>query len=179
MMSLFAGTDVEKDLERLEKRLQESIQGSHSELSRMSGHIIFSGGKRIRPAVGITVFKALGGKAIDSMIPVTVALELIHTATLIHDDIIDASTLRRVRAISSPTAVAAAVMMSRLPAYGGRKSPAPSTSTKVVTPSDSRKSMTSSHRTGWRRADSTDTKGPKAHLANGSLPVIDIRSVMT
>ena len=37
------------------------------------------------------------------------------------------------RAISSPTLVAAAVMMSRLPAYGGRKSPAPSTSTKIET----------------------------------------------
>src|SRR5699024_2313389 len=36
-------------------------------------------------------------------------------------------------AMSSPTLVAAAVMMSRLPAYGGRKSPAPSTSTKIAT----------------------------------------------
>ena len=38
-----------------------------------------------------------------------------------------------VRAMSSPTLVAAAVMMSRFPAYGGRKSPAPSTSTKMAT----------------------------------------------
>ena len=44
-----------------------------------------------------------------------------------------AFTLRSFWAISSPTLVAAAVMMSRLPAYGGRKSPAPSTSTNVVT----------------------------------------------
>jgi geranylgeranyl pyrophosphate synthase len=92
---LLADTEIETDLETLEKRLQESIQGGHPELARMSGHIIFSGGKRLRPALGIMVYKALGGRAVDSLIPVSVALELIHTATLIHDDIIDSSSLRR------------------------------------------------------------------------------------
>ena len=96
MYKLFADTEIETDLETLEKRLQESIQGGHPELARMSGHIIFSGGKRIRPALGIMVYKAMGGKSVDNLIPISVALELIHTATLIHDDIIDSSSLRRV-----------------------------------------------------------------------------------
>jgi geranylgeranyl pyrophosphate synthase len=95
ILPMVSGTDIEKDLERLEEKLQESIQGGHPELARMSGHIIFSGGKRFRPALGLTVFKAMGGRSIESLIPVAVALELIHTATLIHDDIIDSSSLRR------------------------------------------------------------------------------------
>ena len=95
MQDIFEGTEIQKDLVRLEGHLQEAIQGGHPELARMSGHIIFSGGKRLRPAVGLAIYRALGGRTAEALIPVTVAIELIHTATLIHDDIIDSSLMRR------------------------------------------------------------------------------------
>ena len=59
--------------------------------------MISSGGKRIRPTVALLVFKACGGKNTQDMVDVAVALELIHSASLLHDDIIDGGQVRRGR----------------------------------------------------------------------------------
>jgi geranylgeranyl pyrophosphate synthase len=88
MHEIIKGTDVERDLEKLEDILQEAIKSEEPELSRMSGHILFSGGRRIRPTVGIVVYKATWGRSVEEFLPVTAALELIHTANLIHEDLI-------------------------------------------------------------------------------------------
>ena len=88
MLDLLKGTDIEKDLISLEDILQGAIQDEEPLLSRMSGHILFSEGLRLRPSFGIAVYKACWGKNVAELLPVTAALELIHTANLIHADLI-------------------------------------------------------------------------------------------
>jgi geranylgeranyl pyrophosphate synthase len=66
-------------------------------LQDASRHIIAAGGKRIRPRVLFTTFLASGGADLARTIPVATAVELVHTATLVHDDINDHGVMRRGR----------------------------------------------------------------------------------
>ncbi|WP_214480044.1 heptaprenyl diphosphate synthase component II [Bacillus sp. SM2101] len=90
MMYSFLNTDINI----VEKELEKSIKSEHPLLSQASLHLLQAGGKRIRP-----VFVLLGGKfgdyQIDQIKYVAMSLELIHMASLVHDDVIDDSTLRR------------------------------------------------------------------------------------
>jgi len=61
---------------------------------KVSGYIVKSGGKRIRPAICILVAKNLGYSEPD-LIRLASSIELLHTATLIHDDVVDESLVRR------------------------------------------------------------------------------------
>lgn len=83
------------DLERVETRIQEALASRETRLSEIADYLINAGGKRIRPAVSLLVFRACGGTDISDMVDLSVALELIHTATLLHDDIIDSNDVRR------------------------------------------------------------------------------------
>jgi len=58
-------------------------------------HIVASGGKRIRPQVALLAYGAAGGEDVSCAVPLAAAVELIHTASLIHDDINDRSDTRR------------------------------------------------------------------------------------
>jgi heptaprenyl diphosphate synthase len=82
------------DLKEIEKELQETIKSEHPLLQEASLHTLQAGGKRLRP-----VFVLLAGKFGDYRLPViknvAVALELIHMASLVHDDVIDDAELRR------------------------------------------------------------------------------------
>jgi len=72
----------------------------HSEvtvLEEASRHIISAGGKRVRPRVLFNAYLAAGGKDLKAAIPVATAIELVHTATLVHDDINDHGVVRRGR----------------------------------------------------------------------------------
>ena len=64
-------------------------------LSEAGKHILRSGGKRIRPRVTLQSSKAVGGRATPQVISVAVAVEMLHTASLIHDDINDHGDTRR------------------------------------------------------------------------------------
>jgi geranylgeranyl pyrophosphate synthase len=86
------------DLARVEEKLTDLLVCREPLLSEISLHLIGGGGKRVRPAVALLVFKACGGGDVTDMIDVAVALELIHSATLLHDDIIDGGKTRRGRA---------------------------------------------------------------------------------
>ncbi len=71
-------------------------------IGQISRYIIAAGGKRLRPAlVLLTCRKALGNNA-DKDKPAAV-VELIHTATLLHDDVVDESTMRRGRPTANET----------------------------------------------------------------------------
>ena len=85
------------EVEYVERELYEAFNGRFPDkLYRASEHLISAGGKRIRPVLVILSAKAFDdSKAIDYISPVAVAVELIHTATLIHDDIIDSAEKRR------------------------------------------------------------------------------------
>ncbi|MEH7491020.1 heptaprenyl diphosphate synthase component II [Neobacillus niacini] len=85
---------LNSDINTIEKTLEETIQADSLLLKRASLHTLQAGGKRIRP-----VFVLLAGKFgqydINVMKNVAVALELIHMASLVHDDVIDDADLRR------------------------------------------------------------------------------------
>ena len=86
-------TDGELGL--VEDALGKAVASDVVLLSTASEHIIHSGGKRVRPRVVLLSYKAVGGKDISRAVPLAAAVELIHTASLIHDDINDRSGMRR------------------------------------------------------------------------------------
>jgi all-trans-nonaprenyl-diphosphate synthase len=93
--SLFAS--VEADLELLSKNLKELIGARHPILHAAAEHLFGAGGKRLRPAVVFLISRAtLQGKEITArhrrLAEIT---EMIHTASLVHDDVVDESSLRR------------------------------------------------------------------------------------
>jgi geranylgeranyl pyrophosphate synthase len=87
----------------LERRLAQLLDGDGAVLADHAGATIAAGGKRLRP---LLVFLAAGGAPEDDerLVRAAVAVELIHSATLVHDDVLDGAALRRGR----PTVVAAA-----------------------------------------------------------------------
>jgi geranylgeranyl pyrophosphate synthase len=66
----------------------------HPELRAALHHLLAAGGKRIRPTLGLLAGKMLGA-APDKLVTLAAAVELLHTATLVHDDLIDGALLRR------------------------------------------------------------------------------------
>lgn len=62
-----------------------------------SRHILEAGGKRIRPRLLLLSYAALGGQDMEAVAPVAAAVELVHTASVVHDDINDHGVLRRGR----------------------------------------------------------------------------------
>jgi octaprenyl-diphosphate synthase len=93
-----AATLVTAELESVERRIEEVIRSREPRLTEIADYLINAGGKRVRPAVAMLVFRACGGADIRDMVDLSVSLELIHTATLLHDDIIDSNDVRRGRA---------------------------------------------------------------------------------
>jgi len=88
-------TCVAEELELVEQNLARSIRSSEHTLTDISSHLIHGGGKRVRPLVTLLAFKLFGGKKIEDIVDIATAIELIHTATLLHDDIIDGAEVRR------------------------------------------------------------------------------------
>lgn len=81
--------DLEEDL----ARFVETIPGSAREASN---DLLSAGGKRVRPLLALIACGAAGGKSTDAM-AVATAVEMLHTGTLLHDDVIDEAPLRRGR----------------------------------------------------------------------------------
>ncbi|WP_159910986.1 polyprenyl synthetase family protein [Pantoea sp. 18069] len=69
-------------------------------ISQISQYIIAAGGKRLRPALLLMICKALGYEG-SQRFNLAAVVELIHTATLLHDDVVDESTMRRGRATAN------------------------------------------------------------------------------
>lgn len=82
------------DLDMIEQALEETIQSEHPVLKEASMHLLQAGGKRIRP-VFVLLSAKFGDYNIEVIKNAAVALELIHTASLVHDDVIDNAELRR------------------------------------------------------------------------------------
>ena len=85
------GAHVPALLDRLEVRLAEVAASHGAVLAEHAGATISAGGKRLRP---LLVFVA-AGSASDGVLRAAVAVELVHSATLVHDDVLDAASLRR------------------------------------------------------------------------------------
>jgi octaprenyl-diphosphate synthase len=85
---------VQQDLDEVERQFAEHVQ-SHVELiPRIGSYILQSGGKRVRPAVLLMAARLCGYAGRRAILYASV-VEFIHTATLVHDDIVDGSELRR------------------------------------------------------------------------------------
>ena len=85
---------AQPQLEAVEAQMLRSFDGHHPSLDDALSHLLSSGGKRIRPTIAI-----LAGKMLDVdmefLILHAAAIEMLHTATLVHDDLIDGALLRR------------------------------------------------------------------------------------
>jgi octaprenyl-diphosphate synthase len=86
---------LEKGLEAVEDQLASVVRSDIAVLEDASLHIVSSGGKRVRPRMVLLSYLAAGGTDIESVVPMAAAMEMVHTATLVHDDINDHSLTRR------------------------------------------------------------------------------------
>ena len=85
---------MKRDLNKIEQELERSVGGDHSLISEASTHLLKAGGKRIRPVLVLLAGK-FGDYNLDRLKSVAVPLELIHMASLVHDDVIDDAETRR------------------------------------------------------------------------------------
>lgn len=91
-------TDSIKDeIVKIDEFILETIHSDNKELDEMCRYVIEAGGKRVRPIVCLLAHLALGGTEPSRAISVGSAFEIVHSATLIHDDINDGGELRRGR----------------------------------------------------------------------------------
>ncbi len=90
-----AGLETLRDL--IEVSLEEMISSriESGEVVELSGKMLLSGGKRLRPLMMCLSYQLSGGKDISEIMPLAMAFEFLHTATLVHDDINDGATHRR------------------------------------------------------------------------------------
>ena len=87
-------TPVQEQIKLVEERIRAQADENHPDLRAALEHLLSSGGKRVRPTVVLLIGNMLGG-AEEKLVTVGAAIELLHTATLVHDDLIDGSLLRR------------------------------------------------------------------------------------
>lgn len=88
--------ELEEDLHRIDGALKEYLQDEDELIAETSRFLLEAGGKRIRPS-----FVVLSGKLFsykyEKVLPLAMAIELMHMASLVHDDVVDASMTRRGR----------------------------------------------------------------------------------
>ncbi len=85
---------VTADLPLIEDALARVKAVEYEPLRRMLEHILAGGGKRVRPALALLAGR-FGDYDLAKLVPLAASIELLHTATLVHDDVIDKSPLRR------------------------------------------------------------------------------------
>ena len=92
VLSLYA--DFRKDLNYIEKELERSVDSASPIIRQASLHLLRAGGKRIRP-IFVILASEFGDYSLEDVSKVAVSLELVHMASLVHDDVIDDSDMRR------------------------------------------------------------------------------------
>ena len=87
---------VAEDLRRVDALLRERLDSDVALVREVAQYIVAAGGKRLRPALLLLACGACGYRG-EARLPLAAVIELIHTATLLHDDVVDESRLRRGR----------------------------------------------------------------------------------
>lgn len=87
---------ISDELNQVESQLITNTDSDLSVLEEAAVHLVKAGGKRLRPAFALLSAKMFS-TSVQEVIPLATALELIHMATLVHDDVIDNSAMRRGR----------------------------------------------------------------------------------
>ena len=85
---------VREGLTAVEDRMREAAPNQHEALTAATEHLLASGGKRVRPAISLLA-AGLFDADFDQAVSVAAAIEMLHTATLVHDDLVDGALLRR------------------------------------------------------------------------------------
>ncbi|HEY7689714.1 MAG TPA: polyprenyl synthetase family protein [Dongiaceae bacterium] len=85
---------VGDELRLVNERIVQSMQSPVALIPQLAGHIVAAGGKRLRPLLTLAAAKLAGYRG-DRHIGLAACVEFIHTATLLHDDVVDESDLRR------------------------------------------------------------------------------------
>ncbi len=88
---------METAMQMVEQVMRDVVASDVSTLHDASLHILNAGGKRVRPRLVLLSYAALGGENMDYVVPVAAAIELVHTASVVHDDINDHGIVRRGR----------------------------------------------------------------------------------
>jgi len=97
LKQLWLFNQINSDLQRVEKELTKFVETGYPILQDSAVHLLAAGGKRLRPAFTLLAGKFYG-YPLERLMPVAMALELIHMSSLVHDDVVDASLTRRGRA---------------------------------------------------------------------------------
>src|ERR1700689_274108 len=82
------------DLDRVNALIVTRMHSPVALIPQLAGHIVSAGGKRLRPLLTLAAARLCGYRG-DRHLALAAAVEFIHTATLLHDDVVDASDLRR------------------------------------------------------------------------------------
>jgi heptaprenyl diphosphate synthase len=85
---------LKHDLGIIEQELEQSVKSDHAVLGEASAHLLKAGGKRIRP-IFVLLSGQFGSYDLEKLKLIAVPLELIHMASLVHDDVIDDAETRR------------------------------------------------------------------------------------
>ena len=85
---------VRAGMAEVEAKLRHAPEGQHEALTGATEHLLASGGKRVRPGLALLVAQAFRAERARA-VSLAGAVEMLHTATLVHDDLIDGSLLRR------------------------------------------------------------------------------------
>lgn len=85
---------VQDQIGMVESLMRSQADSHHPDLKSALNQLLSSGGKRIRPGVVLLTGGMLGGD-VERLVTLSSAIELLHTATLVHDDLIDGAFLRR------------------------------------------------------------------------------------
>lgn len=88
---------IETGMRQVEQLLFDTVNSDVDILRDASRHIVQAGGKRIRPRLVLLSYAATGGNDMTTVIPPAAAVELVHTASVVHDDINDHGVVRRGR----------------------------------------------------------------------------------
>ena len=87
---------IAQDMSEVDRIIHDRLTSGVPLVGQVSQYIIAAGGKRLRPALLLLMSKAIGFEG-PQRHPMAAVVEFIHTATLLHDDVVDESTLRRGR----------------------------------------------------------------------------------
>ena len=85
---------IGEDLKLVEQQFRKDLQSDVPLIRKVGEYVLSSGGKRVRPAL-LLLAARLSGYSADKAVPLASVVEFIHTATLLHDDVVDSATLRR------------------------------------------------------------------------------------
>ena len=87
-------TAIQEEIHAVEERIRSQADGYHPDIGAALDLLLSSGGKRLRPTVTLLIGHVVGAPQ-DRLVTLASAIELLHSATLVHDDLIDGSLLRR------------------------------------------------------------------------------------